>query len=444
MDIRKPPLLLLVSRMKYSTPILNLFTLLTVFFLLTVALTAQELPRRMQIGLGMQPVENGVRVTLAPGHQPAGMAGIREGDIIRSMDGEPVNTQWDVIEKLRNERPATIRFSIERDGREDVVIVRPVEVPRLDHPDFEFHYGVVETDDGTLRRTIIRKPHGDGPFPAIVMLGGIGCYSLDSSEGLAYIDLLNELAGAGYLSYWVEKSGMGDSQGTPCMEIDFDIELSGYRAGMVQVRTMPDVDQNRIILLGHSMGGIIGPILAAETEEPVHAIIAMATFGVPWFEYLIANSRRQLHLSDLTLSEIENRMSETVKAHYMYTVEKKSPEAILEIYPDRAGSFMLPHHYSYFQQVADYKPLDLWSRSDVNALLIAGGADYVISISEHRYVVDNLNNLRPGSAKFILFEDMDHGLRFARDQQAARAGETGAFHSDVVPAIIDWLKGIHD
>ncbi len=373
------------------------------------------------------------------------MAGIREGDVIRLMDGEPVNTQWDVIDKLRNERPATISFSIERNGREAIVIVHPEEIPRLDHPDFDFIYGVVETDDGTLRRTIIRKPHGDGPFPAIVMLGGIGCYSLDSNEGLAYIDMLNELASAGYLMYWVEKSGMGDSQGTPCMEINFDTELSGYRAGLAQVRTMPDVDQNRIILLGHSMGGLAGPILASETEEPVHAIIAMATFGVPWFEYLIANSRRQVHFSDLSLSEIENRMSETIKVHYMYTIEKKSPEEILKIFPDRGGSFNLPHHYTYFQQVADYKPLDLWSRTGgAQALLIAGGADYVISIEEHKYVVDNLNNLRPGSAKFILFEDMDHGLRFARNQQAARAGESGAFHSEVVPAIIDWLKGIDD
>ncbi|TVP98907.1 MAG: alpha/beta fold hydrolase, partial [Balneolaceae bacterium] len=314
--MKKQPVSFL-KRRTTSLSFLNIFTILAVFILLTEALTAQELPRRMQVGMAMQPVENGIVVTFAPENQPASLAGIREGDIIRSMDGEPVSSQWDVIEKLRNERPANIRFSIERNGRDEVLTVHPVEVPRLEHPDFEFHYGALETDDGVLRRTIIRKPHGDGPFPTIVMLGGIGCYSLDSREGLAYIDLLNDLASAGYLTYWVEKSGMGDSRGAPCMEINFDTELSGYRAGMTQVRSMSEVDQNRIILLGHSMGGIIGPILAAETEEPVHAIIAMATFGVPWFEYLIANSRRQLHLSGLSLTEIENRMSETVKVHYL-------------------------------------------------------------------------------------------------------------------------------
>jgi len=442
--MKKQPLSSQNRRMP-SFSFLSLLTILAVFLLLTETLAAQELPRRVQIGLAMQPVENGVQVTFAPEHQPAGMAGIREGDIIRLMDGEPVTSQGDVIDKLRTERPAALEFTIERNGRDESVTVHPEEVPKLTHPDFDFQYGVVETDDGTLRRTIIRKPHGDGPFPTIMMLGGIGCYSLDSSEGVAYIDMLNELASAGYLTYWVEKSGMGDSQGTPCMEINFDTELSGYRAGLAQIQTMPEVDQHRIILLGHSMGGITGPILASESEEPVHAIIAMATFGVPWFEYLVANSRRQIHFSDLSLSEIEDRMRETVQVHYMYTIEKKSPEEIVKIFPGREGSFNLPHHYTYFQQVADYKPLGLWSRTgEAQALLIAGGADYVISIDEHKYVVDNLNELRPGSAKFMFFEDMDHGIRHARDQQAARAGESGSFHNEVVPAIINWLESIND
>ncbi len=85
----------------------NILTILAVFILLTEALYAQELPRRVQIGVAMQPVENGVVVTFAPENQPAAMAGIREGDIIRSMNGVPVSSQWDVIEKLRNELPAS-------------------------------------------------------------------------------------------------------------------------------------------------------------------------------------------------------------------------------------------------------------------------------------------------------------------------------------------------
>jgi pimeloyl-ACP methyl ester carboxylesterase len=426
--------------MNKTIPVIAL-TALALF--LADIVSAQDLQRRVMIGLAMEPAENGVLVTLAPENQPAAKAGILEGDIIRSIDGIPVTSQGDVIERLRSERPAAMNFSIERNGNTKMITVHPEEVPRLEHPDFEFQYGVVETDEGILRRTIIRKPPGEGPFPTIVMLGGIGCYSLDSSQGVAYIDLLNGLASAGYLTYWVEKSGMGDSQGASCMEINFETELSGYRAGMEQIRTMPEVDQDRIILLGHSMGGIIGPILAAESKEPVHAIIAMATFGVPWFEYLIANSRRQLHLSDLSLTQIENIMRENIQVHYMYTIQKKSPQEILAKFPDRRGSFMLPHHYSYFQQVADYKPLDVWSRSrGVNALLVAGGADFAISKDEHKYIADNLNSLQLGSAKFKFFEDMDHGLRYARDQRAARAGDVGSFHPELVSAILGWLESV--
>jgi uncharacterized protein len=403
------------------------------------------LSRMVQIGLAMDPVDDGVIVTLAPPHQPAGQAGVREGDVIRRMDGEPVRSQADVVRKLRADRPAEVSFELVRDGKELSITVFPQPVPWRESDDFDIHYGAVEVADGELRRTITTQPRGEGPFPTIVMLGGIGCYSLDRSDDFPYIRLLDGLTGAGYLTYWVEKSGMGDSQGAPCMEIDFEVELSGYRAGLEQVRTMPEVDPDRIVLLGHSMGGIVGPVLAAEaasSEQPVHAVVAIGTTGLPWFEYLIANSRRQLHLSGLSPAEVEAVMRETVVVHYRYTIEKHSPEEILADYPDRSGSFALPHHYSYFQQVADLSPVAEWAAAAAPALLIAGGADYVTSPEEHRYVADILNGIRPGTAKYILIEDMNHGLVQARDAAAARAGETGDFHDQLVPAIVDWINGV--
>jgi pimeloyl-ACP methyl ester carboxylesterase len=388
-------------------------------------------------------------VIQALAHHPAGQAGIREGDVVRSANGVPLQSQQEFVDWLRGERPETIEFLIERDGHRQVITMRPGVPPHREAPDFDIHYGAVETVDGVLRRTIITQPHGDGPFPAVVMLGGIGCYTLDVTGPHAYNQLLEDLTRAGYLTYWVEKSRMGDSQGTPCMEIDFETELSGYRAGLAQVRAMPAVEQERIILLGHSMGGIIGPILgaeAAEAGEPLHAVVAIATAGLPWYEYLIGNTRRQLHLSGTPPAQVEAIMREAVRAHYAYTIEKRSPAEIIEEYPDRAGSFQLPHHYTYFQQVADYSPLDLWARAEVPALLIAGGADVATSTAEHAYVVEQLNALRPGSARFILFEDMNHGLRYASDMQAAwdaaRRGEAGAFHEELAPAILNWFDHV--
>ncbi len=352
-----------------------------------------ELPRTVQIGLAMDPAQQGARVVLAPEDQPAGEAGIREGDVILRMNGEAVGSQADVVARLRADRPSEVRFDLVRDGEQMQVLVHPQPVPYRHSDTFDILYGTVAVAGDELprelRRTITTRPHGDGPFPTIVMLGGIGCYSLDRSDDFPYIHLLDRLTLAGYQTYWVEKSGMGDSQGAPCMEIDFEVELAGYRAGLEQVRSLPQVDQDRIILLGHSMGGIIGPVLAAESvkaDQPVHAVVAIGTTGLPWFEYLIANSRRQAHLSGLTPAEVEAGMRESVAVHYRYTMQKHSPEDILADYPERAGAFQLPHHYSYFQQVADINPLAEWAAAGVPALLIAGGADYVTSPEEHRYV----------------------------------------------------------
>ena len=63
------------ERVKKIIPIPNPLKLLTVFILLTEALYAQELPRWVQIGLAMQPVEIGVQVTFVTDNLNANQPG---------------------------------------------------------------------------------------------------------------------------------------------------------------------------------------------------------------------------------------------------------------------------------------------------------------------------------------------------------------------------------
>src|SRR5689334_19062581 len=61
-----------------------------------------------------------------------------------------------------------------------------------------------------------RAPALAGKHPAVLMIGGIGCYALDGLLGPAklqqpYAQLLDAWTRAGYVTMRVEKSGMGDS-----------------------------------------------------------------------------------------------------------------------------------------------------------------------------------------------------------------------------------------
>ena len=58
---------------------------------------------------------------------------------------------------------------------------------------------------------------------------------------------------------------------------------------------MPSIDQDKILIFGHSMGGCEGPIIA--TEFPVKGIAVYGTVTRTWHEYMLENLRRQAPLA---------------------------------------------------------------------------------------------------------------------------------------------------
>lgn len=93
-------------------------------------------------------------------------------------------------------------------------------VPLAARADYAIEYGSVDVG-GAKRRVIITRPRHAGKHPAVLLIGGIGCYSLDGilrppELHDAYATLLASLTRAGYATMRVEKSGMGDSEGPPC------------------------------------------------------------------------------------------------------------------------------------------------------------------------------------------------------------------------------------
>ena len=360
--------------------------------------------------------------------------------MILAIDGAPVADPGAFVRALKGGAGQTWALTVRR-GTDDVQIPFALqEAPRWTSPDHDVVYGTAVLPDGTRRRTITAKPHGDGPFPAALLVGGVGCYSLDAPGGGTYAPYFDAFVRAGWAVLWVEKSGVGDSEGPPCPTIDFETELAGYRAALAALKASPAVDVGRIVLVGHSMGGLLGPLLAAET--PVAGVAAVSTAGLPWFEYTLANTRRQLALVGLTPAEVDARMRDAVAANAAVFVEGRSPEAVVAEHPDWAEFFQLPQHVSYFQQVAGYDPGAVWAAADAPALLVAGGADFVTDPAEHERIAAVANDVRPGTARYVLVPDLDHfGNRVPDAEGSLRAiqtGETLPVHDGLPRLLVEW------
>ena len=206
-------------------------------------------------------------------------------------------------------RPAgqMVALTITRDGSTRHLSLVLNGAARESDPTVETLYDSVAVD-GTLRRTLSRLvPKGDtSRRPAVLFVGGIGCYSIDNAldRNDAYHALALDLSRRGFVTMRLEKSGIGDSQGPPCSTVDFAAESRSYAAALQALRANPHVSADHVYVFGHSIGGTIAPRLAS-AGSGVAGLIVAETVGIDWLTYEIINERRQAALDHLTPSQIE-------------------------------------------------------------------------------------------------------------------------------------------
>ena len=72
--------------------------------------------------------------------------------------------------------------------------------------------------------------------------------------------MLADIAKSGYVTMRVEKPGVGDSEGGPFADLDYNTEIDIYRQALKQLKAQPEVDNDNVFICGHSMGGAVGVI----------------------------------------------------------------------------------------------------------------------------------------------------------------------------------------
>jgi pimeloyl-ACP methyl ester carboxylesterase len=368
------------------------------------------LKRRLALGAQLMPAPEGVKVGQLAPNGAAAASGLRTGDTIVAIAGHEVKRPEEIVAAMKQLSAGPAVFQLLRDGAPASVTVQLKEVPPEQSADYDVVYDSVRAA-GALRRTIITKPHGSEKRPAVLFAGGIGCYSLDGAPAVVngYIALIQELTRQGFVVMRVEKSSMGDSEGIPCQQQNFENELAGYRAGLAKLATYPYVDPSRIFLIGHSIGGIVAPVIAS--EQPLRGVVAMSTAGHRWLDYEEVNTRRQVGMEGKSGAELDDTVALHGRCARRFMIEGASPEAIVKDDPKCEEMIHYPAHQTYMQQIAALDPSALWKRVSAPVLLIHGASDFVTDRDEHEVIAAAVNATHPGNATVLIEPRMDHFMR---------------------------------
>jgi hypothetical protein len=312
--------------------------------------------------------------------------------------------------------------------------------------DFDILYRPVVMDNAEYQ-TIITKPKAVGHYPAVLLIAGLGCYSLEQLKpDDPYARFLYGLTRRGYVTMRVEKNGEGHSQGPPCDSPQSDLRLAVRRslAGLNLLAESDFVDHQSIFIFAHSIGPLEGVLVAQ--EFPIRGFIAAETIGKSWLEYQLENTRRQTLLF-APYDEADRAVRAAEKCDHLFLVDKLRPDQILKDSPDcREYVNTFGVSYTYLQQIADLNLAVEWKKVDVPVLVTWGTSDPTTTAEENRYLVDEINSFHPGRATYAEFRGMGHGLDLSPSPrawlEAIQKHQHGEFDQEFLDRVDSWLRGL--
>ncbi|MGX1930107.1 alpha/beta fold hydrolase [Flagellimonas sp. 2504JD4-2] len=431
-----------MSSIKISLSYLVLF--------LSISLTAQTLERKPLLGVAYDTPEQkrsdrlpeGVEVKYVVPKSSSEGAGLEKGDIIFSYNNAEIDSKATFKKLIGNQRSGDkVKIKLIRNEKVISKKMTLTEFPREYHPDYETSYDAVNVNDYMIRSIITTPKSDEAKLPAVYIIQGIGCGRVENPfknmNGVS--DLITSLTQNGFITMRMERSGVGDSQGPPCQDINFTTDLNHFQAGLEKLKSYENVDQTNVFIVGISMGGIMAPLLASEID--VKGMVVYGTGGKDWYSYELENTFRQARLSGISPEKLNAHMQrEQQRLHYFFT-EKMTPDEIRKIdktMGDNCENY--PMHYSYFQDVADVDTYKTWSENKVDVLAIHGSSDFVSSGKEHELIAEMVNKNQKGIATYKEFPNADHWLLDTPSEKSSLNQEVEGVNGKLIKYMVEWIK----
>ena len=273
---------------------------------------------------------------------------------------------------------------------------------------------------GTLAGTFTTPSTGRRPFPVVVTLTGSGAHHRDGNRTpdhpyRPFRQIADRLAACGIATLRLDDRGVGGSQGDADAATAEDT-VADARAALSFLRARSDVDGRRLALLGHSYGGEIAPMVAA--EDP--GLAAVVLLGGP------ARSFR-----------------ETMRYQLRYRIENDSaipPDgrpAALEDAMRQQDANVKASTEAWRRSIQDRDPLPTARRLRMPVLILQGTTDRAVPPEDAALLERAIREGGNAQVTRRLFPEVNH--HFQRDAVGAREGYDRLPTQDLAPEVLDTL-----
>ncbi len=291
---------------------------------------------------------------------------------------------------------------------------------------------------GTLSQPSGAAP-AKGRYPAILLIGGSGPTDRDETvAGIPVLGLLaSPLADAGYHVLRYDKRGVGQSGGrAESASLSDFVEDVG--AAVRFLRKRKDVDEDRIVLVGHSEGALVA-LQAASRDDDIAAVVLAAAPSVPGGELVL--EQQQYMLGKMKLAEAERASRIDLQKRIQAAVlGQGSWDGIPQPLRRQADS-------PWFRSFLQFSPAEVMKKVEQPLLILQGDIDRQVPPHHAERLAEMARarkNVQPDAVQLTKLEGVNHLLVRATtgdlDEYPTLAGR--GLDPRVPKAIVEWARTV--
>ncbi|KIG15606.1 hypothetical protein DB30_05354 [Enhygromyxa salina] len=354
------------------------------------------------------------------------------------------------------EIPCTITST---DANDFAAIANPAR-PQTPKPPFPYAIEQLEIPNpeapGVSLAATLTVPEGPGPHPVAVMISGSGLQDRDETiaNHKPFWVIADHLSRNGIAVLRYDDRGFGESRGDPSNATLEDFASDTWAAAMA-VAARPEIDGDRVGLIGHSEGGVIAPLVASAHPEQIDFIVMLAGTGVTGSEVIIRQQRLILAASGADEASIAIAEAEARKLHAAVlanTIETAPAalEKLLRAAVDEQASTEKPTpeqldatieaqitalNSPWFRHFLGWDPAPVLAKLKLPVLVMAGDMDLQVDVEQNMAPIQAALINNP-AAEFVLLPGLNHLFQPAR---TGAPDEYAMIEMTIEPAVLEEL-----